>query len=633
MMNSTTTRHKMLVSALLMGGLSWFGSANAESVNLCAGEYDKTVGGVTVTMWGFALGGATAGTCDGTLSSPGPAINVGDTDIFGLHVTLTNTLGEPVSLIIPGQAMPSGGAPVIIGGRVRSFTTETASGSSTIYDWSSVKPGTYAYQSGTHPAVQVQMGLYGAMTHDFGFNEAYEGVTYDSQTTLIYSEIDPAMHAAIDAGTVGSYDGLATSTIGYDPRFFLVNGEVFNGVSDVSNTFGISGPGQRSLVRFINVGLEMHAPTINGARAQVVAEDGNVYPDYRDQYSVRLAAGKTKDAIITVPTDAAGASYAVYDRMLNVSNDGVMGAGGMMSFLTVGAGSGPLPGATGDAYDATEETLLAVDAGTGVLFNDTSTNPLTASLVSGVANGALTLNPDGSFDYTSDTDFFGIDSFTYAASDSNGSTAATVFITVANVNDAPVANPDAYDAVVGEELLVGALAGLLGNDSDVDGDALTATSDDLTIGSDGAFSYTPTAAGTVTASYTATDPGLLSSIAEVTITVTDPAAGEPPVAVSDFASVARNEEVIISVLANDLDSDLGGVGLPAADYSVAIGTPAANDRGLATANTDGTITFSSENVTQPQRQPRRGTASFTYIVTENATGATSEATVRVNVTR
>ena len=36
-----------------------------------------------------------------------------------------------------------------------------------IYSWTNMKPGTYLYQSGTHPQVQVQMGLYGGVKKDF----------------------------------------------------------------------------------------------------------------------------------------------------------------------------------------------------------------------------------------------------------------------------------------------------------------------------------------------------------------------------------------------------------------------------------------------------------------------------------
>ena len=68
--------------------------------------------------------------------------------------------------------------------------------------------------------------------------------------------------------------------------------------------------------------------------------------------------------------------------------------------------------------------------------------PLTAQLVTGPANGTLTLNADGSFSYTPNAGFWGTDSFTYTATDGPAtSTPATVTITVYSV---PVANNDTY---------------------------------------------------------------------------------------------------------------------------------------------------------------------------------------------
>src|SRR5205807_581299 len=56
---------------------------------------------------------------------------------------------------------------------------------------------------------------------------------------------------------------------------------------------------------------------------------------------------------------------------------------------------------------------------------------LTASLVSGPANGTLNLNADGSFNYTPGAGFSGPDSFTYRASNGvDSSSPATVQITV-----------------------------------------------------------------------------------------------------------------------------------------------------------------------------------------------------------
>ena len=57
-------------------------------------------------------------------------------------------------------------------------------------------------------------------------------------------------------------------------------------------------------------------------------------------------------------------------------------------------------------------------------------------MTSGPGNGVLTLNADGSFTYTPNPGYNGIDSFIYEVSDGNGGTdTATVTINVGGVND------------------------------------------------------------------------------------------------------------------------------------------------------------------------------------------------------
>ncbi len=72
-----------------------------------------------------------------------------------------------------------------------------------------------------------------------------------------------------------------------------------------------------------------------------------------------------------------------------------------------------------DSYVVSADTMLSVDAGNGVLANDTDANleVLTAVLVEDVSHGTLSFNTDGSFDYTPALGFEGIDSFTYKADD------------------------------------------------------------------------------------------------------------------------------------------------------------------------------------------------------------------------
>jgi len=101
--------------------------------------------------------------------------------------------------------------------------------------------------------------------------------------------------------------------------------------------------------------------------------------------------------------------------------------------VTAGGGGNTPPVANNDSYSTVKNTALNVSA-PGVLANDTDTDsdPLTAVLDSGVTSGSLSLNTNGSFNYTPNTGFTGQDTFTYFAHDGTdpSATAATVTITV-----------------------------------------------------------------------------------------------------------------------------------------------------------------------------------------------------------
>ena len=93
------------------------------------------------------------------------------------------------------------------------------------------------------------------------------------------------------------------------------------------------------------------------------------------------------------------------------------------------------PEAKADAYATLAQQSLSVDAAHGVLANDKDAEGGALSVVLEKApTGDLTLNPDGSFDYTPAADryghFTGVDSFTYLVSDGWLSATAEVRITV-----------------------------------------------------------------------------------------------------------------------------------------------------------------------------------------------------------
>jgi len=114
-----------------------------------------------------------------------------------------------------------------------------------------------------------------------------------------------------------------------------------------------------------------------------------------------------------------------------------------------------------------------------------------------------------------------------AVTDGTDSASLAAFdLQVINVNDAPVAIDDAYSTDEDVPMIVAA-PGVQGNNSDVDGDALTAllaggpSNGSLVLSSDGAFTYIPNPNfnGTDSFSYQSNDGGLDSNLATVTITV------------------------------------------------------------------------------------------------------------------
>jgi FtsP/CotA-like multicopper oxidase with cupredoxin domain len=183
-------------------------------------------------------------------------------------------------------------------------TTPSGNASPVSYTWN-LKPGTYIYQSGANPSVQVQMGLYGKVQKDAALKNAY-GSAYDRQISVILSEIDPKHHAAISGGNYGPGKAV-TSTIGYDPRYYLVNGQPY---SPSKGPFTAS-PGQKILMRFLNAGFEDRFLVIEGTRMSVIAEDGNKLPFPKNTYSLLLPAGKTLDVLVG---PLAAGYYSIYER-------------------------------------------------------------------------------------------------------------------------------------------------------------------------------------------------------------------------------------------------------------------------------------------------------------------------------
>jgi bacillopeptidase F len=418
---------------------------------------------------------------------------------------------------------------------------------------------------------------------------------------------------AVDAElTIASFSSRGPSTC--DGRIYpdLVGPGVSVRTTDL--TFGGIMPNSYATVS----GASFSAPHVAGAMALIL----DAYP----QTTVLALESALKDAALDLGQGGPDNDHG--NGLVDVFE----------AYLLAGGAGGGTPVAANDVYTVAEGGTLTANGvplnPAGVLANDTGAS-LEAVLTGTVSNGSLALDPSGTFVYTHNGGQTTTDSFTYKARNTATqaeSNMATVSLTITPVNDVPVAVNDAYETVSGSSLNITA-PGVLGNDSDADGDTLTAllsnnvSGGSLTLNANGSFSYTPNA-GTTSDSFTyrAQDADSSSDVATVTISVNAPV-NTPPVAVDDNASTRRNTAKFINLVANDTDAQDN---LKDAAGNV----PASRIRIVTQPTKNGTVSVVTNGVTYTPRRNFRGTDVFTYTVTDTGTPplTSNAATVRVTVT-
>jgi VCBS repeat-containing protein len=315
-------------------------------------------------------------------------------------------------------------------------------------------------------------------------------------------------------------------------------------------------------------------------------------------------------------------AYRTYDGSTNSATATVT--------INVLAPPNDAPVAQNESYAMVRNTTLTV-ASPGVLANDTDAdgNPLIAILASGPANGTVALNTNGGFIYTPAANYTGQDSFTYRAYDGRtNSGLASVVITI-NLppNMAPVANGDSYSTVRDTVLSVASFNGVLANDSDADGQTLTASvlaqpaNGTVSLAANGSFVYTPRSGFTGADSFTyrASD-GTANATATVSINVTvPPPVNVAPVASADNYSVNKNETLTVAAISGVLANDTDANGDPL--QATLVNNPT---HGTLTLNANGSFTY------RPQTN-FTGVDSFGYFASDgtNVTG-TIAVTIQVN---
>ncbi len=311
-------------------------------------------------------------------------------------------------------------------------------------------------------------------------------------------------------------------------------------------------------------------------------------------------------------------------------------------------GVNDVPIAADDVFATPENAVRSIEA-PGVLANDTDPNgdalevtgiatTGTLGAVSWSANGAMTYDPNGKFDHLMEGQT-ATDSFGYTLRDVHGGTAAgTVVVTIAGVNrennQSPVATDDSYEGDRSTNLLIPP-PGLLTNDTDPDGDALSVIALDKTgtkglvvFQSNGSIAYNPfgkfdgllpgqTAVDSF--SYTISDGqgGTDSAIVRIHFSGGPGGDNQPPVAADD--SYATDETTVLTIaapgmLGNDTDADAGQtLAITAVNTSGTIGS--------VTWAADGSFQYDPAGHFASLQVGTTATDSFAYTVSDGLGGS------------
>ncbi|MBL8324884.1 MAG: multicopper oxidase domain-containing protein [Rubrivivax sp.] len=320
------------------------GTGKGKLFDLIAAEgYLSTADGASVYAWGYGEAGK-------VMQYPAPTLIVEQGSC--VRVRLTNQLPVRTSIIFGGQrdvragttagsnggTQPGGAAAVKFTREVAPPRRATAAGpvlySTITYTFVASEPGTYLYQSGSQPEVQHEMGLAGALiVRPAGAPKqayAHAATAFDREALYVVSEIDPLRHQDIEA-QVAAARAAAASPNANLPQNWLPNQAAWGSTwlaqywfingRNAPDTLTAAGtetlphqpynalarlhPGDRLLMRVVNIGRDLHPMHHHGNHSVTIARDGRMLasaagagPDLAQvDFTLRSLPGQTIDAL------------------------------------------------------------------------------------------------------------------------------------------------------------------------------------------------------------------------------------------------------------------------------------------------------------------------------------------------
>ena len=361
--------------------------------------------------------------------------------------------------------------------------------------------------------------------------------------TLTYAIATAPTHGTVDlTGNQATYTP-TTDYVGPDSFTFTVNdGTVSSAPATVS----------------INVSASNHAPTATPQSVTTPEETPKVITlagadTDGDTLSYAIGTGPAHGTLNLVGTQATytpAANYNGPDSFTFTVNDGAVTSAPATVSITV-TPVNDAPTATDQSVTVDEDSVKVITlAGT-----DVDGDTLTFAKASNPAHGTVTITSAGQATYTPTANYNGPDSFTFTVNDGTvTSAAATVSITVVEVNDAPTATAASVTTAEDTAKVI-TLAG-----TDVDGDTLayaigaTPGHGVVTLSGNEA-TYTPATDyhGPDSFTFTVNDGTVTSAPATVTINVTP--VNDKPLASGVTVATAEGQPVTIDLVGSDVDGD------------------------------------------------------------------------------
>jgi len=155
-----------------------------------------------------------------------------------------------------------------------------------------------------------------------------------------------------------------------------------------------------------------------------------------DRPQLTLAPGASESTFLTVTSPAAAAD-GFYDFSVNAAHNSNPAL--YRTATATYAVSSPSANQAPVAVDDAATTAQGVTVTIPVLANDSDPDgdPLNVVTVTSASGGSVTINANGSLDYTPKRRFTGVDTFLYTLSDGMATTSATVTVTVGSSSDSP----------------------------------------------------------------------------------------------------------------------------------------------------------------------------------------------------